>query len=67
MLPKQALEIMSADKLFKSLSISMTVIRPLDFACPLKRVGKKRKKKKRWIVLLIKRQTVFVYKKFSKS
>ena len=66
MLPKQALEIMSADKLFKSLSISMTVIRPLDFACPLKRVGKKKKKKRR-IVLLIKRQTVFVYKKFSKS
>ena len=67
MLPKQALEIMSADKLFKSLSISMTAIRPLDFACPLKRVGKKKKKKKRRIVLLIKRQTVFVYKKFSKS
>ena len=66
MLPKQALEIMSADKLFKSLSISMTAIRPLDFACPLKRVGKKKKKKRR-IVLLIKRHTVFVYKKFSKS
>ena len=47
MLPKQALEIMSADKLFKSLSISMTVIRPLDFACPLKRVGKKKKKKEK--------------------